>query len=280
MTPRALGPALGHGIGLRREHYGHVLEHGVGDVDWLEIVSENFFAPGGRPWAVLERVRAERPVAVHGVSLCIGDAGPLREDYVARLLRLVARLEPAIVSDHLCWGGLDGAYAHDLLPLPYTEEALALVVDKVRALQDRLGRRILLENVSSYLTFAASTLSEWDFLGEVARRADCGILLDVNNVVVSAKNHGFAPETYVDAIDPGRVGQLHLAGHTDHGHVVIDSHIGPVPASVWALYRRVVARMGRVPTLVEWDEQVPAYERVVAERARAAEIEAEVLDHG
>ena len=272
-----LRTALGHGIGLRREHYDHVLAEGVEGVDWFEIVSENFFQPGGRPWAVLERARASVPVAMHGVSLGIGNAGPLSEAYLRRLEALVSRLEPVIVSDHLCWGGADGAYAHDLLPLPYTEEALELVCRKALALQERLGRRILLENVSSYVAFDASVMPEWEFLGEVARRADCGILLDVNNIVVSARNHGFSAETYVDSIDPARVGQIHLAGHTDHGHVLIDSHIGPVPENVWTLYRRVVARMGAVPTLVEWDEKIPAWEIVVAERDRAAALEREVL---
>jgi uncharacterized protein (UPF0276 family) len=244
------------------------------------VISENFFEPGGRPWVVLEKVRAAAPVALHGVSLCIGDAGPTPPGYLAALATLVRRVEPAWVSDHLCWGGHGGAYAHDLLPLPYTEEALAHVVRKVSALQEALGRQILLENVSSYVTFEASDIPEWDFLNEVARQADCGILLDVNNVYVSAKNHGFDPRTYVDAITPARVGQIHLAGHTDRGTFLFDTHVGPVPEAVWELYRRAARRTGAVATLVEWDEEVPELETVVEESRRARRLEAEVLAHG
>jgi uncharacterized protein (UPF0276 family) len=270
-------PDLGHGIGLRTTHFPHYLEHGAEGIDWVEVISENFFEPGGRPWTVLERVRAEVPVVAHGVSLGIGSVDPLSEDYLASLQTLIERIEPAWVSDHLCWGGHAGRYAHDLLPLPYTEEALAHVVERTRRVQDRLGRQILLENVSSYVAYRESEMPEWEFLSELARRADCGILLDVNNVYVSAFNHGFSAETYVDAIPADRIGQVHLAGHTDRGTYLFDSHVGPVPDPIWALFRRLSERIGAVPTLIEWDEEVPPYQAVVAESRRAAQMTREGL---
>jgi uncharacterized protein (UPF0276 family) len=267
---------LGHGIGLRVPHFAHILEHGVSGVDWFEIISENFFEPGGRPWAVLEKVRAEVPVVMHGVSMGIGSADPVPDDYLDQLAATARRAEPAWISDHLCWGGLGGHYAHDLLPLPYTEEALAHVVRQVDRVQERLGRPIMLENVSSYVEFTASEMPEWEFLAEVARRTDCGILLDVNNIVVSARNHGFDPRAYLAGVPAEHVGQLHLAGHTDHGTYVVDTHVGPVPDPVWALYRDVVGHVGPVATLVEWDEGTPDYAIVVAEAHKAAALEREV----
>mgnify|MGYP000013441144 CR=1 FL=1 len=268
---------LGHGIGLRLPHFPHILEHGVQGVAWFEVISENFFEPGGRPWTVLERVRQEAPVVLHGVSLGIGNTDPLCEKYLDDLAQLAQRIEPAWVSDHLCWGSFGGHNAHDLLPLPYSDEALEHVVARVTRVQERLSRQILLENVSSYVKFGASTLTEWEFLSEVARRADCGILLDVNNVFVSAKNHGFSAHTYVDAIPADRIGQIHLAGHTDRGTYLFDSHVGPVPDGVWELYRRVIARVGPTATLTEWDEDIPDYQTVVAEARTAARLENEVL---
>jgi uncharacterized protein (UPF0276 family) len=228
---------------------------------------------------VLERVRRQAPVVLHGVSLGIGNVEPLSAHYLRSLAALIERVEPAWVSDHLCWGGSGGHYAHDLLPLPYSQEALAHVVERVSRVQERLGRQILLENVSSYVAFRASELPEWEFLAEVARRADCGILLDVNNVLVSARNHGFSAETYVDALPDDRIGQLHLAGHSDAGSYLFDSHVGPVPDAVWALYQRVLQRVGPVPTLVEWDEAVPPFDVVAAEAGRAAALESQAR-HG
>ena len=263
----------GHGIGLRTQHYGRFLEERP-EVDWLELVSENFMVEGGRPLAVLDRVRRDYPVALHGVSLAIGSTDPLDPRYLARLKELVAQVEPAIVSDHLCWGGNGGHYAHDLLPLPFTEEALAHVVVRVERVQELLGRQILLENVSSYLTYESSRLTEWEFLSEVARRADCGILLDVNNIYVSARNHGFDPEAYLAGVPRARVRQFHLAGHTDHGEYVIDTHEGRVREEVWALYAEAVRRFPGTPTLIEWDTAVPPLEEVLAESARAREVEA------
>jgi uncharacterized protein len=263
----------GHGIGLRRQHFGHLLENPVEGVDWFEIITENFFEPGGRPWAVLEKVRSQVPVVLHGVSLAIGNTAPIPEDYYHALETLIRRAEPAWISDHLCWGGHGGHNSHDLLPLPYTEECLRHVISRVQHVQDRLGRQILLENPSSYLTFNASTLTEWEFLKHVAEEADCGILLDVNNVFVSARNHGFDAHEYIAAIPGDRVGQIHLAGHTDHGKFVLDSHIGPIPDPVWELYAYALQRMGPKPTLVEWDDEVPHLDIVAAESARARRLE-------
>jgi uncharacterized protein (UPF0276 family) len=269
-------PYLGHGVGLRPTHYPAILDDG-GRADWFEVISENYMLRGGRPLHVLERIRAERPIVAHGVSLSLGTTDPLNESYLDELRSLVARFEPAWVSDHLCWGSYGRHYAHDLLPLPYTEEALAHVAGRVERVQEKLGRQILVENVSSYVAFAHSTMSEWEFLAAVAERADCGILLDVNNIYVSAVNHGFDAYEYLDAIPRERVGQIHLAGHTDHGTHLLDTHDHPVRAEVWDLYRAAVARFGRLSTLVEWDEHIPPFEDVLAEAERARAAEAEVL---
>jgi uncharacterized protein len=270
-------PYLGHGIGLRPKHYPQLWD-GTARVDWFEAISENYMVAGGRPLAALERARALAPVVLHGVSLSLGSTDPLDEAYLAALRALITRWEPAWVSDHLCWSSVGGHYAHDLLPLPYTEEALAHVVRRVVAVQERLGRQILVENVSSYLTYAHSTLSEWEFLGAVAERADCGLLLDVNNVYVSAANHGFDAGAYLAGLPAERVGQIHLAGHTDLGAYLFDTHDGPVIEPVWALYRQAVRRFGRVSTLVEWDDRIPALDVVCAEAERARAVEAEALE--
>jgi uncharacterized protein len=269
-------PFLGHGIGLRPTHFPR-LGDGTARVDWFEAISENYMIPGGRPLAALEQARAMAPVVLHGVSLSIGSTDPLDEAYLSALERLIERIEPAWVSDHLCWSGVGGHHAHDLLPLPYTEEALEHVVQRLIAVQERLGRRILVENVSSYLTYTHSTMPEWEFLAAAAERADCGLLLDVNNVHVSARNHGFSPDAYLAGLPPGRVGQIHLAGHTDMGTYLFDTHDGPVSDPVWAVYRQALRRFGRVSTLVEWDDHIPALDVVCAEAERARAIESEVL---
>ena len=227
--------------------------------------------------AVLENVRRDVLVVLHGVSLAIGSVDPLDRRLLRGLRELADRVQPAYVSDHLCWGRHAGRYSHDLLPLPYTEEALAHVVSRVRQVQDVLGRQILLENVSSYVAYADSTLTEWEFLASVAEEADCGILLDVNNIFVSARNHGFDPDAYLAGIPDDRVGQFHLAGHSDHGTYLLDTHDAPVPDAVWELYRSALRRFGRVPALIEWDDHVPELERLVEESVRARAIEAEVL---
>lgn len=267
---------LGHGVGLRPKHYGRMLEQRP-PVDWIEAISENFMAPGGRPTAVLEKVRRDVPVVLHGVSLSIGSTEPLSTAYLRDLKELVTKIEPAWVSDHLCWGSHGGRYVHDLLPLPYTEEALEHVISRVGAVQDVLRRQILLENVSSYIAFRDSTMTEWEFLSEVAQRADCGILLDINNIYVSARNHGFEPLEYLNAIPASRVGQLHLAGHSDKGKYLLDTHDGPVADEVWQLYRQAVRRFGRVSTLIEWDDNVPGLDELVAQSQKAAALEGEVL---
>jgi uncharacterized protein len=275
-APLVGAPRLGYGIGLRTPHYADVLASGAA-VDWFEVISENFMAPGGNPRRVLREVRERWPVVLHGVSLSLGSVDPLDADYLDGLAALAAEIEPSLVSDHLCWGSHGGRYAHDLLPLPFTEEALEHVSGRVLRVQDRLKRRILVENVSSYVAFTQSTMTEWQFLAALAERADCGILLDVNNVYVSARNHGFDPRAYLAGIPADRVGQLHLAGHSDKGRYLLDTHDHEVPAVVWDLYRETVRRLGPVSTLVEWDDHIPPLERLVEESRRAEAIEAEVL---
>lgn len=267
---------LGHGVGLRPKHFGGYLESRPA-VDWVEAISENFMRIGGRPLAVLDKVRRDVPVALHGVSLSIGSTDALNRRYLSELSELVKRIEPAIVSDHLCWGSHGGRYVHDLLPMPFTEEALDHLVQRVQMVQDFLRRQILLENVSSYLTFNQSTMAEWDFLAELARRADCGILLDVNNIYVSAKNHGFDPLDYMEAIPVDRVGQFHLAGHSDHGDYLLDTHDHPVCDGVWSLYGEAVRRFGLVSTLIEWDENIPELDVLLAESRLARAVEMKSL---
>ena len=268
---------LGHGVGLRPPHYPRILD-GTARADWFEVISENFMIAGGRPLRVLERARAIAPIVLHGVSMNLGGTDPLDASHLDALGDLIRRFDPAWVSEHLCWGAFGRHYAHDLLPLPFTEEALRQVVDRVRRVQDRLGRRILLENVSSYVTFSHSAMPEWTFLGAVAEAADCGILLDVNNVYVSAVNHGFSPYDYLAGLPLDRIGQIHLAGHTDAGTHLIDTHDHPVPPPVWDIHREAVRRFGPVSTLVEWDDRIPSFDELVAEADRARALEAEVLD--
>jgi uncharacterized protein len=262
-------PRLGIGVGLRREHYDDVLRGRPG-VAWFEAISENYMNSRGRPLHVLEQVRGDHPVALHGVGLSIGSTDPLSRLYLERLAALVERIEPALVTDHLCWTGVGGRSLYDLLPLPYTEESLGHVAERVRVVQDLLGRRILLENPSTYVAFRHSTMSEWEFLAALAEEADCGLLLDVNNVYVSARNLGFDPLPYLEGIPVHRVGQFHLAGFTDMGTYLFDTHSAPVHEDVWELYRLAVRRFGEVSTLVEWDADIPPWERLRAEAERAA----------
>jgi uncharacterized protein (UPF0276 family) len=261
-------PPLGFGLGLRVPHYEAILATRPA-VDWFEVLTENYLVPGGRPLHYLARIRERYPLAMHGVSLSIGSSSPLDREYLRQLKALAQRIEPAWISDHLCWTGVAGSNTHDLLPLPYTEEALAGVVERVRTVQDFLGRRILLENVSSYVAFGDSHLSEWQFLGEIAVRADCLILLDVNNIYVSAVNHEFDPLEYLDAIPAERVQQIHLAGHEDHGDYLIDTHDHPVPDPVWQLYASAVRRFGAVSTMIERDDHIPPLEELCAELEQA-----------
>ena len=261
----------GFGLGLRSPHYEAVLNE-PHDVDWFEVITENYLVPGGKPLHYLDRVRERFPLVMHGVSLSIGSADPLDRGYLAQVRALAARIEPAWISDHLCWTGIDGRNVHDLLPLPYTEEALAMIVERVAQVQELLGRRILLENVSSYLEFQASDMSEWEFLREVAQRADCAILLDINNIYVSSVNHGFDALTYLEAMPRDRVRQFHLAGHSDLGGHLIDTHDHPIVEPVWNLYRAAVERFGDVPTMIERDDNIPPLGELVAELKTARDV--------
>lgn len=280
-------------MGLRTAHYAEVLERGQAGsppttpfrpndlarsnprdtlgVDWFELLSENYMVEGGRPLRIIEEVRALTPVALHGVSMNIGSTDPLDTDYLGALERLIGRVDPSWVSDHLCWTGVGGHHLHDLLPLPYTDEAIRHVAERVRQVQDRLGRPIALENVSSYMTYSEDTFSEWEFLLAIVEEADCGILLDVNNIFVSAHNHSFDAAQYIDSIPVGRVFQIHLAGHSHSGEILIDTHDHPVCDEVWTLYERAIKRLGPISTLIEWDDQIPTYARLIeeADKARA-----------
>ncbi|MDX9732541.1 MAG: DUF692 family protein [Thermoanaerobaculia bacterium] len=270
-------PFLGHGIGLRREHYAAILDGGAA-CDWFEAISENYMAVGGRARKILLAVRERYPITLHGVSLGIGNTDPLDEGYLDALDELAADVEPAWISDHLCWIGVEGRTSHDLLPLPYTEETLAHVVERVRRVQERLGRPLVLENVSSYVTWRTSMIPEEEFLAELARRSGCGLLLDVNNVFVSATNHGRDPRRWLEAIPKGSVWQMHLAGPSEAGPLLVDTHDHPVRPEVWELYREAVRRFGEVSSLVEWDDRIPEIGVVLAERDKAAAIAAEVRE--
>jgi hypothetical protein len=268
-------PFLGVGVGLRPTHYAEILRDpraAALDVDWFEATSENYMVPGGRPPRVLDLVRAHFPVALHGVSLNVGSVDSLDLAYLDRLDELAQRVEPAWLSDHLCWTGVQGHNLHDLLPLPNTEAALRHVVERVARIQDRLRRRIALENVSSYAVFRADEMPEWEFLAAVAERADCGILLDVNNVFVSAHNHGLDAEKYVDALPGERIVEIHLAGPSESGALLLDTHDSPVRDEVWRLYERAIRRFGPRSTLVEWDDRIPPFAELAAEAAHAREI--------
>jgi uncharacterized protein (UPF0276 family) len=267
-------PRLGHGIGLRQPHYQAVIGEAP-PVDWFEVISENYMVAGGNARRVLRLVREKYPVVMHGVCMSLGSVDALDEDYLRRLDELAREIEPAWISDHLCWSSFGGHRAHDLWPLPFTEEALAHLAARILRVQERLRRRILVENVSSYVAFAHSTMAEHEFLAALAERADCGLLLDVNNVYVSARNHGFDPYAFLAGIPVERVGQFHLAGHSDHGTHLLDTHDHPVCDDVWELYRAAVRRFGEVATLIEWDDDIPELARVVAESQRAAVVAAE-----
>ncbi|MBB3957227.1 DUF692 domain-containing protein [Novosphingobium sediminicola] len=268
------GPQFG--LGLRKPHYQDFLETRV-PVDFVEVISENFMVPGGRPRDILRRVRQDYPVAIHGVSMSVGSADGLRVDYLLRLRELIAEIEPFIVSDHLCWTRHGAHNSHDLLPLPYTREALDVVCANVGKAQDVLGREMLIENPSSYIAFADDEMSEWDFLAELTRRTGCGLLLDVNNIHVSATNHGFSSADYLAGIPFASVGQIHLAGHTQGQHCLIDTHDRPVPDPVWALLRDALARAPRAAVMIERDDAIPPLPELLAELAIARDIASQVV---
>jgi uncharacterized protein (UPF0276 family) len=264
--------SLGFGLGLRPKHYEALLGERLGAVDWLEALTENYLGLGGRPLHYLYRLREHYPIVLHGVSLSIGGSDALNVDYLSEVRELANRIEAHWISDHLCWTGVDGINLHDLLPLPFTEEALAHVASRVARAQDILGRRLLLENVSSYLTFPDSELTEHEFLAELAVRSDCLLLLDINNVYVSSCNHGFDPLEYLAALPIERVQQIHLAGHTRQGAYLIDTHDAPVIEPVWALYHAAIDRFGFVATMIERDDNIPPLDEVLIELGRARTI--------
>ncbi len=267
----------GFGLGLRPVHYPDILDVAERPrVDWFEAITENYLVPGGRPLANLDRVRRDWPVVLHGVSLSIGGTDPLDLGYLAQVRSLAHRIDPAWISDHLCWTGVEGTNLHDLLPLPYREDVVDHIVDRILQVQDFLGRRLVLENVSSYAAFRESDLSEWAFVSLIAARADCDLLLDVNNIYVSACNHGFDARGYIDALPRQRIRQIHLAGHSTDGDRLIDTHDAPIVEPVWDLYRHAIERLGAVPTMIERDDHIPALADLIAELDRARQIAAAV----
>lgn len=267
----------GFGLGLRPVHYPDFLKK-TQPVEWLEIISENYMVQGGLPLDNLNKIMAKYPLAMHGVSLSIGSTDGLDVEYLKELKALADHVQPLWISDHLCWTGVQGRNAHDLLPLPYSEEALKLVVRHVSQVQELLGQRILLENVSSYLDYQSSEMSEWVFLREVAERADCLLLLDVNNIYVSSINHGFSAKEFLNHLPIERVQQIHLAGHSDHGDYIVDTHDHPVAEPVWDLYRYTCEHFGEVATMIERDDNIPELGELLTELNRARCIAAEVLE--
>jgi len=269
-------PFLGYGLGLRPEYYDTIVETRP-DVDWFEILSENYMVDGGKPLHFLDRIRENYPVVMHGVSMSIGSTDPLNKEYLKQLKQLIARVQPRWISDHLCWTGQGGQNLHDLMPLPYNEEAIAHVVDRVQQVQDYLGQRLLLENVSSYVTYVQSEMTEWEFYSEIVKRADCLMLFDVNNIYVSARNHGFDPLDYIRGVPAERVWQCHLAGHSDYGDYVIDTHDHPVAKPVWDLYAEALKHFGPVSSMIERDDQYPPFDELLAELSELRDIAQRVI---
>lgn len=257
-------PFLGFGLGLRPNYYEEILSTKP-DLDWFEILSENYLVPGGKPLYYLDKIRQHYPIVMHGVSLSLGSSDPLDIEYLKQLKALATRVEPAWISDHLCWTGVNGLNAHDLLPVPYTCQTIDHIVSRIQQIQEFLGRALLIENVSSYLTFKQSEMTEWDFLVEIMRKSGCYILLDVNNIFVSSVNHQFNPMDYINAMPAERVAQIHLAGHSNHGDYIIDTHDAPVIQPVWDLYAATIKRLGRVSTMIERDDNMPPLEELLAE---------------
>jgi uncharacterized protein (UPF0276 family) len=270
-VPRLGLPDLGFGVGLRAPHVRQFLDEKP-SIDWLEAISENHFEPKSRARRALEQLSERYPIVLHGVALSIGSCDPIDEDYLDRLDDLIRAVRPIWISDHLCWTGVAGRTSHDLLPLPRTRQTLDHVVSRVQQVQERLGRPLVLENPSTYLEFTVDEMGEAEFLGTIAERADCGILLDVNNVHVASRNHGFDARDYLERLPVDRIVQLHLSGHTDCGSHLLDTHDCAVADPVWALYRHARERFGSIPTLIEWDAQIPPLSRLLAEvdRARTA----------
>lgn len=257
-------PFLGFGLGLRPDYYEDILAQKP-DLDWFEILTENYLIPGGKPLYYLDKIREHYPVVMHGVSLSLGSTDVLDREYLNQLKKLMSRIEPVWISDHLCWTGVQGLNAHDLLPIPYTQQAINHIVSRIHQVQDVLGRPILIENVSSYLTYKQSEMSEWEFIVEIVKKADCYILLDVNNIYVSSVNHQFNPLDFIKAMPADRVAQIHLAGHSNHGDYIIDTHDAPVIKPVWDLYEATIQRLGQVSTMIERDDKMPPFSELLAE---------------
>lgn len=265
-------PFLGFGLGLRTEHYQDILEHKPKQIDWLEIISENYMVDGGKPLYYLDAIREHYPMVMHGVSMSIGSTDPLNFDYLKNLKKLINRVQPMWFSDHICWTGVDHKNMHDLLPLPYTEEAVNHLADRISRVQDFVGRQMLVENLSSYITYCDDVMSEWEFLTAICEKADCNLLLDVNNIYVSSYNHQFDPIEYLEGVPADRVWQHHLAGHSNEGNLIIDTHDADIIDPVWALYEETARRLGPVSTMIERDGNIPELSSVLKELDRARKI--------
>lgn len=264
-------PFLGFGLGLRPDYYEEILLHKP-QLDWFEILTENYLVPGGKPLYYLDKIREYYPLVMHGVSLSLGSSDPLDFEYLEQVKKLASRVEPAWISDHLCWTGVQGINVHDLLPIPYTYQAIHHISSRIQQIQDYLARPVLIENVSSYLTYKQSELTEWDFIAEIVKRTGCHVLLDVNNVYVSSVNHQFNPMEYINSMPAEHVAQIHLAGHSNHGDYIVDTHDAPVIAPVWELYEATIKRLGLVSTMVERDDNMPPLADLLSEINHAREI--------
>lgn len=269
-------PFLGFGLGLRTDHYQYIIDNKP-PVDWFEIISENYMVPGGKPLAHLDKIRQDYPIVMHGVSMSIGSTDALNLEYLKDLKQLMNRVEPQWVSDHLCWTAVDHINSHDLLPLPYNKSTIDHIVERIKQVQDILGRQMLIENLSSYVTYNNSEMPEWEFVNEIAKQADCFILLDINNIFVSANNHHFEAKEYVNGIDNDRVMQFHLAGHSYNGEMIIDTHDHDVCDPVWDLYEYALGRFGAVSTMIERDDNIPPFAELRQELTIAEKIAAKVL---
>ena len=265
-------PFLGFGLGLRSDHYQAILDQQPKDIDWFEIISENYMIDGGKPLYFLDKIRQDYPMVLHGVSMSIGSTDPLNFDYLEQLKALINRVEPEWFSDHLCWTGVDHKNMHDLLPLPYTEAAVNHIADRISQVQDYLGRQMLIENLSSYITYSSDAMPEWEFLTAVVEKADCYILLDVNNIYVSSYNHHFDPIDYLQGVPKHRVWQHHLAGHQNTGNLIIDTHDEPIIDPVWELYEKTAELLGPVSTMIERDDNIPPLDKVIEELNQARKI--------
>jgi uncharacterized protein (UPF0276 family) len=273
---RSSPPVLGHGLGIRPSHWEKILEGGH-DLDWFEIISENFMDTEGKPLALLEKARKDYSIVCHGVSMSIGSVDPLNQNYLKKLKALFDRIQPAWFSDHLCWTGVNQLNTHDLLPLPQTPTVVEHIVNRIDEVQNYMGRKMLIENVSSYVSFKESTMTEWDFISDIAKRSGCGILLDINNIYVNAFNHGFNALDYLEGVPAQYVSQFHLAGHTNNGTYLVDTHSAKMLDATWDLYRLALQKFKHVPTMVEWDAEIPTFDVLLSEINRAKEIEKSVL---